>query len=163
MASAGTEGSDAISINITPMMDVFSILIVFLLMSYSTDPVNVDPREGLELPNSQTLVGLDEMPTLAVSKTEILVNDKKVANVVNGEVPEGERSQGAVQALYEELVKVKEGNDRVLKAQGKQPKLGTLTVEIEKSHSFKLAKRVMLSASQAEFVTFKLSVKKNSQ
>jgi biopolymer transport protein ExbD len=160
MASAGTSSTESISLNLTPMMDVFSILITFLLMSYSTDPVNVDPRQGLELPSSITTVGLDEIPAVAVTKTEILVNEKKVASVVSGEVPEGERDQGAVRRLYEELVKLKEANDRVTKAQGKEAKLGVLTMEMEKSHPFKLTKRVMLSAQQAEFVTFKLMTKK---
>ena len=163
MASAGGDSNDSISLNITPMMDVFSILITFLLMSYSTDPVNVDPREGLELPNSQTLSGLDENPTISVTKTEILVQEKKVADVVNGEVPVSQRDQGAVRAVYDELVKIKEANDRITKAQGKTPKLGKLSMEMEKTHSFKLMKRVMLASQQAEFVTMKLMVKKDSQ
>ena len=41
MASVG-DGGDSLSLNLTPMLDIFSILVTFLLMSYSTDPVNHD-------------------------------------------------------------------------------------------------------------------------
>jgi len=146
-----------------PMMDVFSILITFLLISYSSDPVMVDPKQGLELPGSMTLVGLDEIPAIAVTKTEIFVNDNRVADVVGGDVPESQRSQGAIQSVYDELIKLKEINDRLAEAQGKKPKLGSLVMEMDKAHVFKLVKRVMISAQQAEFVTFKLMVDKQSE
>lgn len=156
MASVGSDSNESISLNLTPMMDVFSILITFLLMSYSTDPVSVEPRAGLTLPKSMTTVGIDEVPSISVSPVDILIAEKKIVAVVNGDVPEAERDQGAVRKVYDELVKLKEANDRVSKAQGKEPKLGTLIMEMDKTIPFKLTKRIMLSAQQAEFVTFKL-------
>lgn len=163
MASVGSSNKESVSLNIMPMMDVFSILITFLLISYSSDPVMVDPKQGLELPGSMTLVGLDEIPAIAVTKTEIFVNDNRVADVVGGDVPESQRSQGAIQSVYDELIKLKEINDRLAEAQGKKPKLGSLVMEMDKAHVFKLVKRVMISAQQAEFVTFKLMVDKQSE
>jgi len=163
LASVGSSNKEAISLNIMPMMDVFSILITFLLISYSADPVIVDPKQGLELPGSMTLVGLDEIPAIAVTKTNIFINDNQVADVVGGDVPEAQRSQGAIQSVYDELIKLKETNDRLAEAQGRKPKLGSLVMEMDKAHVFKLVKRVMLSAQQAEFVTFKLMVDKQSE
>src|SRR6185436_13480263 len=96
MASAGGNSKDSLSLNLNPMLDIFSILITFLLMSFSTDPVSHDVNAGLELPQSNTMTALDELPAIVVTKTEILVNDKKVASIVGGDVPENERSQGAV-------------------------------------------------------------------
>lgn len=162
MASVGDSG-DSIRLNITPMMDVFSILITFLLMSYSTDPINVDPKQGLELPKSMTLNGLDEVPTLAVTKTEVLVNDKKVADIVNGDIMQSQQDQGAIRPLFDELEKLKARADQIREAQGKEPDLGEITMEMDKGHNFVIARRVMLSAQQAEYVTFKLMVKRLSQ
>ena len=79
MASAGGDaGGDAISLNLNPMLDIFSILITFLLMTYSVNPENVDPTQGVELPNTKTTINLDDVPTVTVSKTEIFLNDVKV-------------------------------------------------------------------------------------
>ena len=51
MASVGGE-EETLDLNLTPMLDIFSILVTFLLMSYSTDPINHDVDENLELPDS---------------------------------------------------------------------------------------------------------------
>ena len=72
MASVG-DGGDSLSLNLTPMLDIFSILVTFLLMSYSTDPVNHDLDENLELPMSISIVNMDEIPTVSVDKKVIRV------------------------------------------------------------------------------------------
>jgi biopolymer transport protein ExbD len=159
MAAMSTESGDSLSLNLMPMLDIFSILITFLLMSYSTDPVSYDA--GVELPESMTMTTLDEIPTIKVTKTEILVNDNKVAQIIGGDVPEKDRQQGAVYPVYTELQKLAEANKRVLRgrlAEQEKAKISTLTMEMDQEHRFKLMKRIMLAAQQAEFITFKLMV-----
>jgi len=144
------------------MLDIFSILITFLLMSYSTDPVSYDINAGIELPESMTLSALDELPAIVVTKTEILINDKVVAKIEGGDVPESQRSQGAVMPVFEELTKLAEANKRALRGrmgnEAGKSKTSTLTMEMDQGHRFKLMKRIMLAAQQAEFITFKLMV-----
>lgn len=162
MASASTGSKDELELNLMPMLDIFSILITFLLMSYSTDPVSYDVN-GVELPESVTLSALDELPAIKVTKTEIIVNDKKVANIVAGDVPKAEMSQGAVFPVFQELEKLAEATKRALRgrlAEQDKAKLSTLTMEMDQQHRFVLMRRIMLAAQQAEFITFKLMVAK---
>jgi biopolymer transport protein ExbD len=162
VASAGNQSNETISLNLNPMLDVFSILITFLLMSFSTDPVSHDVNPALELPDSLTSSALDEVPAIVVTPSEILVNDKKIAGLIDGDVEERYRSQGAILPLFETLKQLAEVNERVNKlARGKNSDKSTLnkiTMEMDKKHKFKLMKRIMLTAQQAEFVTFKLAV-----
>jgi hypothetical protein len=164
MASAGGGSKDTLSLNLNPMLDIFSILITFLLMSFSTDPVSHDVDAGIELPQSNTIVAMDEVPTIIVTKTELRVNDNKVADIVAGDVPEKDRAQGAIYPVFEALQKLAEANKRVNKPKSDDPNAkgstGALTMEMDKGHRFKLMKRIMLSAQQAEFVQFKLMVQK---
>jgi len=166
MASVGGS-KDTLTLNLYPMMDIFSILITFLLMSYSTDPVNHDVNAGIELPESRTMISLDEIPAIVVTKNEMFVNDKKIVDVVNGEVPKeqlGESYQGAIRPVFDELKRIAEANKRIMAATASSDraqqigKTGALTMEMDKTHPFKLMKRIMLSAQQAEFVTLKLVV-----
>ncbi|MEI6397250.1 MAG: biopolymer transporter ExbD [Pseudomonadota bacterium] len=165
MASVGGSSKDTLTLNLYPMLDIFSILICFLLMSFSSDPVSHDVDAGVELPESSTIVALDEVPTIVVTKTEIRVNDKKVADIQAGDVPEKERTQGAIYPVFDELKKLADATKRLSKnirtddpnAKGST---GALTMEMDKGHRFKLMKRIMLSAQQAEFVQFKLMVQK---
>jgi biopolymer transport protein ExbD len=159
MASAGGDDGESLKLNIMPMLDVFSILIVFLLMSYSTDPVSYDISAGLELPDSQTLIALDSLPTIVVTKNEILVQDKKVASIFGGDVEEKDRSQGAIFPVFKALEQIAEANKRTKAKSTEQKKaLSTLTMEMDKAHRFQLMKRIMLAAQQAEFITFNLMV-----
>lgn len=158
MASVGNDSGEQIALNIMPMLDIFSILILFLLMSFSTDPVSHDLNESTELPDSETLNSLDEVPTIVLGKNEILVNGKKIVTLIDRDVQERDSSQGAIHQLFEELEKLAEANKKFSSTSKKKP--GTLTVEIDKKHKFRLLKRVMLSAQQADFVKFKLMVSK---
>jgi hypothetical protein len=165
MASAGGGSKDTLFLNLNPMLDIFSILITFLLMSFSSDPVTHNVDAGIELPESTTIVALDEVPTIVVTKTEIVINGKKIADIVAGDVPEKDRTQGAIQSVFVELDKLGEANKRLAKnIKSNDPNAigttGALTMEMDKGHRFKLMKRIMLSAQQADFVQFKLMVQK---
>ncbi len=161
MAVSGGATSETIALPITPMLDIFSILVTFLLMSYSSDPISHDPNPALELPDSQTTVSLDEIPAVIVSKNEILVNDKKVVTVIGGTVDKLHTTQGAIYPLFQELVKLNTTNKNYADASSQsKDKVSTLTLEMDKNHRFELMKMIMLSAQQAKFITFKLVVSK---
>lgn len=165
MAAVSNESSDSLSLNLMPMLDIFSILITFLLMSFSTDPVNYNTNAGVELPESLTMAALDETPSIIVSKTEVKVNDKVVSTITAGDVPASDQQQGAVYPVFQELEKLMEANKRALKGRVTEldkGRLATLTMEMDSGHRFKLMKRIMLAAQQAEFITFKLMVSKQS-
>ncbi|MFW7379081.1 MAG: biopolymer transporter ExbD [Oligoflexus sp.] len=167
MASAGG-GDESLSLNLMPMLDIFSILVTFLLMSYSTDPVNHDIDQNLELPDSVTIVNMDEIPTIIVNRNEIFVNDNKIVTLQNGLVPEEDVQQGAIYSVFKELEKLAAQNKQVIERFGagrgedgeKPPKPGVLTIEMDRKHDFLLLRRLMLSGQQAEFITFKLLVAK---
>lgn len=167
MASVGGDDGATLSLNVMPMLDIFSILLTFLLMSYSTDPTNHDIDENLELPDSVTLVTMDEVPSVVVTRSEIFVNDNKIIDLENGKVPDSELQQGAILTVFKELEKLAIGNKKVVnnlssEEDKKKSKPGTLTVEMDRKHDFRLLRRIMLSGQQAEFIRFKLLVAKET-
>jgi biopolymer transport protein ExbD len=161
MTQIHNEYASTIELNIMPLLDIFSILILFLLMSFSTDPLQVDLDDKLELPQSIVTAALDEVPTVIVNKETILVNGDRVVALFDGEPVSG-KSQGAIMPLYKALSDVAETNRRILAkmAPTMPQKLPVLTLEIDKTHSFRLIKRILLSAQQADFIEFKLMVAK---
>jgi hypothetical protein len=80
------EEFDAIQLNMLPMMALFTIILCYLLQSYSTDPVQITPTPGTLLPKSTTDLAPQEAVQLAISDRVILVEDNKVAEVRNGRV-----------------------------------------------------------------------------
>lgn len=167
MASVDLDGDgDALSINVMPLLDIFSILILFLLISFSNDPVQYEISEDVEVPLSITMRSLDQVPQVSVGKTVLKVGDFNVVSLVNGELPDEVIQQGAVFPLYEELKKISELKKRQAEARGDTPEdpnapnPDAVTIEVDKEVKYKLLRRVMLSAQQADFIAFKLIASK---
>lgn len=71
-------------IQITSMVDMFVILLVFLLKSFSTSPVIISPKQGLRLPESTSPADPVDVLKMVVSTDGIFVEDKKVLSFSNG-------------------------------------------------------------------------------
>lgn len=160
-------GEGGFNLNLYPMLDIFSILICFLLMSYSTEGQSVDSNPNLELPTSSVRLSLDESASVSITKTEVVVQGGAVIiPLENGDVAENRRSQGAIPDAYLEFKKLRnsmetlKNRDQSLLLNEKD--LNTLTMEADKATEFKVIKRVMLSAQQAEFVGWKLAASKEN-
>ena len=108
MASVASENNDSIVLNIMPMLDIFSILILFLLMNFSTDPMTHDITKGVELPISYSINSLDEQPSVSISRDAIWVNYKKIINLELGKIADNYGDQGTIPRLVTELQKISE-------------------------------------------------------
>jgi biopolymer transport protein ExbD len=65
---------DAAGLNITSMMDMMTIILVFLLKSYSTQDISVAPSEDLELPTFIVQKAPEMVVSVVVSKSKIVVD-----------------------------------------------------------------------------------------
>src|SRR5437868_2252977 len=68
-------------LNITSMTDMFTILLVFLLQTYSTSDVELIPENGMRLPQSTTTTNPVESIKLTVSKELIKLDKTKIADM----------------------------------------------------------------------------------
>jgi len=62
------------SLNLAPMIDIFTVLLIFLILTFVTDEKSVNLSEGVELPEAS--VELKDIPGMQVeiSKNEFLLN-----------------------------------------------------------------------------------------
>ena len=65
-------------LNLTSMMDMFTIILVFLLKTYSTEGQLIHPSDHLELPKSTVQTPPEVALDLTVTRKEILVNEAPV-------------------------------------------------------------------------------------
>jgi biopolymer transport protein ExbD len=76
----------AASLNLTPMIDMFTILLVFLIKSYSTDPAFLTPTQNIELSKTTSeKIAPNEM-VLIIGKDGILVEGKLVVAFKDGTI-----------------------------------------------------------------------------
>ncbi len=69
------------SLSLTSMVDMFSLLVIFLLQSFSTSPELLVVSKGVTLPNASTGVEIKDAPILSVAEDGIYLDQKKVGGV----------------------------------------------------------------------------------
>lgn len=90
-----------ISLNLTPFVDMMTILVTFLLMVFKASGQLLQAQAGLELPIAQSPVQLQEAPVIVVTKTEIAYEGQHVAST--DEVLRDDSPTFKIDALYERL------------------------------------------------------------
>ena len=148
-------------IQITSMVDMFVILLVFLLKSYSTSPVNITPNDKLTLPASTSTKDPTDVLKLVVSKVGIFVEDEKVVDLVNGElnVKDVEASDTQfIRALYEKL------DEQAKKARGiaavnEEIEFdGKVIMQADRKMPYELLRKVMYTSMMAGYSDVKIAV-----
>src|SRR5216684_3493433 len=98
-------------LNIIAMMDMMTIILVFLLKSYSASSVSVTASEDVRPPISTTRATPKDTVAVTITPKNVLVGDKKVVEIENSAIParflEGRRVVPLDQALKREVDKLK--------------------------------------------------------
>src|SRR5688500_3507428 len=76
--------SSAYELQLTAMVDMMSIILIFLLNSYSTSSVQLSPADRLSLPASFTASSPIEALKMVVAKHGIYVDDEKIVDLTEG-------------------------------------------------------------------------------
>ncbi len=90
-----------ISLNLTPFVDMMTILVTFLLMVFSSTGQLLQAQKGLELPLAESRETLQQAPVIIVTKTEITYQGQLVATVES--VLRDDSPTFKIDALFERL------------------------------------------------------------
>lgn len=155
-------------LNITAMMDMMTIILVYLLKNYSADPTNIMPQSDLSMPFSTTRLKLEAAVPLAISKNSILINDKEVCKIINGKVDvnckEGRsEEQYMIQNLFSALDSERQKQEEIAAYNSAQQFKGLVLIMGDKDIPFRVVSEVMYTAGQAQFGNFKFVVLKNPE
>jgi biopolymer transport protein ExbD len=153
-------------LNITPMMDMMTILLVFLLKQFSVQAAAASLAPGLQLPNSTMESQRPPAVNVTITDNSILVEGDAVATVRSGAVDASVKRDGAngyyITPLVDTLTK-HANRLKKLAAMGAGPFDGTCMVMVDKSTPYRLLTEVLYSAGQAEFKNYHLVVIKKAQ
>jgi len=149
-------------------MDAMVIILIFLLKSYASDPVNIQQSDVLTLPASKSKEHLERAVVIAITSQAILVDDAKVVDLRQGSVDPSNKRDGATgffieplyQALQNAMQKAKamrQRNPQAVTSIGMAMVLGDYRI------NYRLLSEVLYTAGQAEFNRFKFAVVKGSK
>ncbi len=157
---------DIVGVTINSLMDAMTIILVFLLMNYSIDPLRIDSGEDLKLPPSTTEIDPKPSAESTIRERGIVVNDKLVVPVKNGQVDkvhkQGEEDSLQIQPLFEALNEEAQRQKNMAQLAGGKFD-GVLTVIAHQENPYRLLTEVLYTAGQAEFQKYKFAVIKGAQ
>lgn len=146
-------------IDITSLLDILTILLVFLIQSYNSSGVTINVPDGIVLPASTSESLNTQGVNIQVSANKIWVDDTEVLNTEI--LPDQIYDQGGrrIVPLYNELVKVKETIKRSELLSPNAVKFsGIANLVVDKTLKYSYVKKIMFTCAEAGFKDFKFVV-----
>jgi len=143
------------TLNMVSLMDIFTILVFFLLVSAASSDILPTPK-NIQLPRSTAETMPKENLVIIVGDNKILLQGKKVSDIKS--VVGSKKLM--IMPLYNELLKLAN-----VKASSKNIKLITskgVTILGDKEIPYVLLKKIMLTCSAAKFVNISFAVSRLS-
>jgi len=149
-------GNNTVKLNITSMIDMFTLMVVFLIKNYSSQGQLVTPATGLILPTSSVETIATEALSIMVSSNTIMVEDKIV---VDPAMYDGVMKQK--EFLIDPLFKVLEQHCQEAKKSAELFKTefsGKISIQGDVEIPYNILTRVMYTCGQAGYPTMNLVV-----
>ena len=136
-------------LNVVPMVDMMTMLVIFLLQQFSSTGEVLYMQKDIKLPDARHGQVIELAPVVAISATQIVVSGQKVA-----EVAEVEKAEDfSIPGLEEKLRDEKKRWDFIHQNDPDREKnwKGDVNIQADQKVPFRVLKRVMFSAGQAGY------------
>ena len=142
---------------LTSMMDMFTIILIFLIFSFSENPETLRLDKNLELPRSSAQSGYQKTIQIELSKKELRLDGEVMAEVLGNQIiglaPDNLRSS----TLYQRLETKR--SEQVAAAGDSQPRQPPHILFLcDQSYSFKTINNVIKTAGMAGYPNFQFAV-----
>jgi len=152
------------TLNLTSMMDMFTIILLFLLKTFSTEGQLIQPSDHLELPRSTVMKAPEVALDVVVTRREILVNDKPVV-ISENEDPDwlvGDEYQQIITPLLERLATYAREAKKMEELYGTKFS-GKVTIQGDYRLPFRVLVKIMYTCGRAEYGNMRLVVYRQNE
>lgn len=156
-------------LNITAMMDMMTIILVFLLKSLSNSVASLPQSDDLNLPKSILTTEPESEPeglSLIVSRSQIIAGETVVCPVpqdaaqygLEAKYKRGSRNDFYIVPLGSALQSWRDTDKRIRQAMGKDPSQSEAILIVDSSTPYRVLTEVMYTLGQTEFAKFHMMV-----
>jgi biopolymer transport protein ExbD len=153
-------------LNITAMMDMMTIILVFLLKSMSASSASIPQSQDLTMPKSiMTTEASQEGLAVLVSKSHVVVDDTVVCPVpadathgIEGKYKRSGPNDLYIVPLANALQSWRERDRQIRVAMGKDPSASEAIIIADAGTPYRLLVEVLFTLGQTEFAKFHLMV-----
>ena len=145
----GKHGGGNADVLITPLVDMFVIIVLFLIANFSATGEVLMMTKDIQLPDAVNVKEVEMHPVVMVSGEEVTISGTvvgRVQDLVKEEylnIPALEEKLRDMKKQYEDLHSMAEGNTNAFK--------GDVNIQAHKDVEFAIIKRVMFSCASAGY------------
>lgn len=144
---------EALDVDITSLLDILTILLVFLLKSYNASDLKLDLVKGIEMADSEAREITKYAPVIQVNRDSLVfVNNKEI-----GRLPASGGMPKLIDALKSERTKIENENDM----RNSKINVDLVNLVFDKDMDYQVVQRVMHDSAGAGYSQFKFIVKGN--
>jgi biopolymer transport protein ExbD len=150
------------TLNVTSLMDVLTVLLFFLVKSYSVSQAALAQPQGLRLPASTAKGDIEETVAVALTSKDLLVNNQSIAKLVNGHFsPKDIAKDGRTIVPLKKLLDAEyTKRNAVFSEEGATENLppGRVIIQSDKQLEFATVKFVLHTAAQSHYNDYEFIV-----
>jgi len=147
------------NLNITSMMDMFTIILVFLLKSYSADGSLLTNAENLVLPNSESKKKPSEVNLqIAVTQDMILLDNQPVAPTLDVRQIPPEEPDPIVAKLDDKLKLCMAMEEEMVRMGALNAIQGKIIIQVDKNIEFDVLYKIMHTCGKSGYVNMNFAV-----
>ena len=135
-------------LNVVPMVDMFVMLVIFLLQQFSATGEVLYMQKDIKLPDAQHGQMIEIAPVVAVSSDQVVVTGVKVADIRELDSDSGYLN---IPALEERLRDEKKRWEFIHQQDPDKKWDGVVNIQADKGVPFRIVKRVMYSCGVAGY------------
>lgn len=147
-------------LNITAMMDMMTIILVFLLRSFASSSAAITASEDVRPPISTTRTTPKDTVAITITPKNILVGEKEVVRLQNGDFVAGQVQNRVVLGLDERLKKEVEKLKKIAERNPAAPFSREVSIIADKKVPYEMLITVLYTAGQNELENYRFVVLK---
>jgi len=150
---------EPIDLDITSLLDILVIMLVFLLKSYNASGIILNVPKGLELPKSESQSINTSGVMIQVTPETIYVDDQVILDTKNLPRRTYDHNGRRIIPLYNELVRKKDLVKQIKRTSKEATKFtGVANLILDKSLKYSYIKKIMYTCAAAGYKTYKFVV-----
>jgi biopolymer transport protein ExbD len=140
-------------LQITSMMDMFTIILIFLLFSFSDNPEKLNIEKGMMLPKSTSQVDCIENITVLLTSDSLKIGKLHIADVNQGVIQGFDRKHPEKSELYKHLLTMRHNLDPK-----KNNENSAIVIFCDQRVPYKTIHQVVKTSGMAGFPNFQFAV-----
>ena len=145
---------------LTSLLDMFTIILIFLIVSFEAEDYDFKLQSGIELPNSTARSVLKPAVDIAITPTGLIVDKEQIVGLTNGKF---DKSMYDAQEIPKLVALLKERYE-IVKEVAVDEESGEdnaiIVVQADKTLDYETIYLVLRSSALAGFVKYRLAIMK---